>query len=59
MALVFGQSAVFRKAGLLFQRGDPLSIDCADGCWGCIGETEAAMGDPASLSALTSNLLFK
>jgi hypothetical protein len=39
----------------LDQRGDLLSIDCADGCWGRSGEVEAAMDDSASLSALTSN----
>jgi len=28
---------------------DPLSTDCGDDCWGCVGEIEADMGCPESL----------
>lgn len=28
---------------------DPLSVDCGGDCWGCVGETEADMGDEQSL----------
>jgi hypothetical protein len=28
---------------------DPLSVDCAGDCWGCVGEVEAAMGWEPSL----------
>lgn len=34
----------------LDQPADPLSGDCGDDCWGCIGEIEADMGDPVSLA---------
>ena len=34
---------------LLDQPADPLSVDCGGDCWGCIGEIESDMGDPASL----------
>lgn len=34
----------------LEQKDDPLSIDCGGHCWGCIGETEADMGDEYSLA---------
>jgi len=29
---------------------DPLSVDCAGDCWGCIGELEAHMGYEPSLA---------
>ncbi len=35
---------------LLDQPGDPLSVDCGGGCWGCTGDIEADMGDRVSLA---------
>jgi hypothetical protein len=34
---------------VLSKSDDPLSLDCGGDCWGCIGETEAAMGYQPSI----------
>jgi hypothetical protein len=33
----------------LGQADDPLSVDCGGDYWDCVGQIEAAMGEPTSL----------
>lgn len=34
----------FISAGQRDQKDNPLLLDCAGGCWGCIGQIEEDMG---------------
>lgn len=35
---------------------DPLSVDCGGDCWGCVGETEAQLGDTISIKKYNAEI---